>query len=476
MTVIKDILKQNKRLYRISKVISDLSEEIKVPAFLVGGCVRDLLLEPEKHSVDIDIMIEGDGIEFAHQLARKLNVSTVVPFPKFATARIPYKECEIEVASARLESYDPKSRKPKDIIMTDINEDLQRRDFTVNAMAISLQKNNMGTLIDPFDGFKDLNAKILRTPMTNSDVTFSDDPLRIMRAAYFSAKLGMEIDKKCLQSIKDNAERISIVSQERITNEMLKILGTNKPSVGFILLQEVGLLEYVFPEISIMYGLDQSSEYHHKDIFFHTLEVVDNAAKLSNKLDLRLAALVHDIAKPKTRRIDKKKGYTFYGHDDYGARMLKKISERMKFSNKTRDYITKLTALHLRPISLAKKEVTDSAIRRLIVDAQEDAQDLMLLCRADITTKNPNNVKKYLSNFDHVEKRIQEVIESDELRAFQSPVRGHEIMEMFNLPAGKKVGEIKKIIEEAILNGDIKHTHSEALSMLKNLKKNKFFK
>jgi putative nucleotidyltransferase with HDIG domain len=311
--------------------------------------------------------------------------------------------------------------------------------------------------------------------MTNSDVTFSDDPLRMMRAAYFSAKLEMEIDKKCLQSIKNNAERISIVSQERITNELLKILGTNKPSIGFILLQEVGLLEYVFPEISIMYGLDQNSEYHHKDIFFHTLEVVDNAAKLSSKLDLRLAALVHDIAKPKTRRIDKKKGYTFYGHDDYGARMLKKISERMKFSNKTRDYIVKLTALHLRPISLAKKEVTDSAIRRLIVDAQEDAQDLMLLCRADITTKNPNNVKKYLSNFDHVEKRMHEVIESDELRAFQSPVRGNEIMKMFNLSAGKKVGEIKKIIEEAILNGEINNTHSDALSMLKTLKKNKKF-
>jgi putative nucleotidyltransferase with HDIG domain len=224
-----------------------------------------------------------------------------------------------------------------------------------------------------------------------------------------------------------------------------------------------------------MYGLEQTSEYHHKDIFFHTLEVVDNVTRLSSKLDLRLAALVHDIAKPKTRRIDKKKGYTFYGHDDYGARMLKGISERMKFSNKTRDYITKLTALHLRPISLAKKEVTDSAIRRLIVDAEEDAQDLMLLCRADITTKNPNNVKKYLSNFDRVEQRMQDVIESDELRAFQSPVRGHEIMEIFDLPAGKKVGEIKSLIESAILDGKIQNTHSDALSMLKSLKKSKKF-
>ena len=475
MTVIKDILKENKRLYRISKIIRDLSEEIEVPAFLVGGCVRDLLLEPKKNSVDIDIMVEGDGIEFANALGKKLKVSTVVPFPKFATARIPYKECEIEVASARLESYDPKSRNPKNIIMTDINEDLQRRDFTVNAMAISLQKDNMGALIDPFDGFKDLNAKILRTPMNDADITFSDDPLRMIRAAYFSAKLDMEIHKDCLQSIKNNAERISIVSQERITNELFKILSTDRPSIGFILLQEVGLLEYVFPEIAIMYGLEQTSEYHHKDIFFHTLEVVDNVTKLSSKLDLRLAALVHDIAKPKTRRIDKKKGYTFYGHDDYGARMLKGISEHMKFSNKTRDYITKLTALHLRPIGLAKKEVTDSAIRRLIVDAGEDAQDLMLLCRADITTKNPNNVKKYLSNFDRVEKRMQDVIESDELRAFQSPIRGHEIMEIFDLPAGKKVGEIKSLIESEILDGKIENTHSDALSFLKRLKKSKKF-
>jgi len=475
MTVIKDILKENKRLYRISKIISDLSQEIEVPAFLVGGCVRDLLLEPEKNSVDIDIMVEGDGIEFANALGKKLKVSTVVPFPKFATARIPYKECEIEVASARLESYDPKSRNPKDIIMTDINEDLQRRDFTVNAMAISLEKDNIGSLIDPFDGFKDLNAKVLRTPMSDADITFSDDPLRMIRAAYFSSKLDMEIDKDCLQSIKNNAERISIVSQERITNELFKILSTDKPSIGFILLQEVGLLECIFPEIAIMYGLEQTSEYHHKDIFFHTLEVVDNVTRLSPKLDLRLAALVHDIAKPKTRRIDKKKGYTFYGHDDYGARMLKGISERMKFSNQTRDYITKLTALHLRPISLAKKEVTDSAIRRLIVDAGEDAQDLMLLCRADITTKNPNNVKKYLSNFDRVEKRMQDVIESDELRAFQSPVRGHEIMEIFDLPAGKKVGEIKSLIESEILDGKIENTHSDALLMLKSLKKSKIF-
>ena len=294
-----------------------------------------------------------------------------------------------------------------------------------------------------------------------------------MRASYFASKLSLEIEPECLLSIQNNSERISIVSQERITNELFKILGTDKPSIGLNILQQSGLMEYVFPEISIMYGLDQSNEYHHKDIFYHTLEVVDNAAKLSNNVDLRLAALVHDIAKPKTRRLSKSKGYTFYGHDDVGARMLKGVAESMKFSNSTRDFITKLTALHLRPISLAKKEVTDSAIRRLIVDAGEEIDDLMKLCRADITTKNPKNISKYLANFDRVEKRMKEVIEIDQLKAFQSPVRGDEIMKMFNLDPGKEVGKIKTMIEDAIINGEIKNDYSSAISFLDKLKQEK---
>ena len=472
MTLIKDIINQNKRLAKISKVISELSDETQINAFLVGGCVRDLMLNPLAESIDVDIMVEGDGIDFAEKLARKINVPKIVPFKKFATAKIPFKEYEIEVASARLEKYDKSSRSPSEVVMSNIEDDLLRRDFTINAMAVSLNKENFGEFFDPFNGMEDLSNKILRTPL-DSDTTFSDDPLRMMRAAYFASKLSLAIDPSCLESIKNNAERITIVSQERKTNELLKILGTKKPSIGLNILQEAGLMEFVFPEIAVMYGLDQSNEYHHKDIFYHTLEVVDNAAQLSDKLDLRLAALVHDIAKPKTRRLSKSKGYTFYGHDDVGARMLKGISSHMKFSNSTRDYIAKLTALHLRPISLAKKDVTDSAIRRLIVDAGEEIDDLMKLCRADITTKNPKNITKYLGNFDRVEKRMNEVIEIDKLKAFQSPVRGDEIMKMFDLSPGKEVGKIKTMVEDAIINGEISNDYSSAMSFLDQIKQQK---
>ena len=472
MTLIKDIINQNKRLAKISKIVSDLSTESNIKSYLVGGCVRDLMLNPSADSIDIDIMVEGDGISFAKLLAKKMNVPKVVPFPKFATAKIPYHEYEIEVASARLESYDKSSRNPSSIQISNIQDDLLRRDFTINAMAISLNENNFGEFFDPFNGMEDLKNKILKTPL-NPDNTFSDDPLRMMRACYFASKLSLEIEPECLLSIQNNSERISIVSQERITNELFKILGTDRPSIGLNILQQSGLMEHVFPEISIMYGLDQSNEYHHKDIFYHTLEVVDNAAKLSNNVDLRLAALVHDIAKPKTRRLSKSKGYTFYGHDDVGARMLKGVAESMKFSNSTRDFITKLTALHLRPISLAKKEVTDSAIRRLIVDAGEEIDDLMTLCRADITTKNPKNISKYLANFDRVDKRIKEVTEIDKLKAFQSPVRGDEIMKMFNLSPGKEVGKIKTMIEDAIINGEIKNDYSSAISFLTKIKQEK---
>ena len=472
MTLIKDIINQNKRLAKISKVISELSDETQINAFLVGGCVRDLMLNPLAESIDVDIMVEGDGIDFAEKLARKINVPKIVPFKKFATAKIPFKEYEIEVASARLEKYDESSRSPFEVVMSNIEDDLLRRDFTINAMAVSLNKENFGEFFDPFNGMEDLSNKILRTPL-DSDTTFSDDPLRMMRAAYFASKLSLAIDPSCLESIKNNSERITIVSQERKTNELLKILGTKKPSIGLNILQEAGLMEFVFPEIAVMYGLDQSNEYHHKDIFYHTLEVVDNAAQLSDKLDLRLAALVHDIAKPKTRRLSKSKGYTFYGHDDVGARMLKGISSNMKFSNSTRDYIAKLTALHLRPISLAKKDVTDSAIRRLIVDAGEEIDDLMKLCRADITTKNPKNITKYLGNFDRVEKRMNEVIEIDKLKAFQSPVRGDEIMKMFDLGPGKEVGKIKTMVEDAIINGEISNDYSSAMTFLDQIKQQK---
>ena len=469
MTLIKDIINQNKRLSDISEVISELSDETQISSYLVGGCVRDLMLNPSADSIDVDIMVEGDGIAFAKKLAKKINVPKIVPFEKFATAKIPYSVFEIEVASARLETYDKSSRSPSEVIISNIQHDLKRRDFTVNAMAISLNKENFGEFFDPFNGMEDLSNKILKTPL-DPDATFSDDPLRMMRAAYFASKLALDIEPSCLESIKNNAERITIVSQERKTNELFKILGTKKPSIGLNILQESGLMNFVFPEISIMYGLDQSNDYHHKDIFYHTLEVVDNAAQLSNKLDLRLAALVHDIAKPKTRRLSKSKGYTFYGHDDVGARMLKGISKSMKFSNSTRDYIVKLTALHLRPISLAKKNVTDSAIRRLIVDAGEEIDDLMKLCRADITTKNEFKIKKYLANFERVEESMKNVKLRDELKNFQPPIDGLEIMKVLNLKAGKEVGIIKNNIKDAILDGKIKNDYKEAFEYMMSIK------
>ena len=387
--------------------------------YVVGGFVRDLFMQNKPK--EIDLMIVGDGIEFAEMLAENLSVKKVIPFKEFSTAKIPYKKIDIEVAAARLETYENTSRKPKEVIYTDLIGDLIRRDFTINTMAIDLLPESYGVLHDPYSGINDLQSKKIITPI-NPDDTFSEDPLRMLRAAYFASKFDFEIDKKCYDSIIRQKERISIVSQERITAELCKILSSPIPSIGLTVLQETGLMKLIFPEIDEMYGMDQTPEWHHKDIFFHTMEVVDNAAKLSNDTDLRLAALVHDIAKPKTRRLHSKKGYTFYGHDDLGSRMLEDISKRMKFSNKTKNYIQKLTALHLRPISLAKKEVTDSAIRRLIVDGGEHLDDLMLLCRADITTKNPDNVKKYLSNFDRVEKRMNEVDELDKLRSFQSPV------------------------------------------------------
>ena len=307
------------------------------------------------------------------------------------------------------------------------------------------------------------------TPL-EANKTFSEDPLRMIRAAYFVSKLDLKIEEDCIESMKLQADRIKIVSQERITNEFTKILSTDKPSKGLILLQEVGLMKTIFPEIDVMYGMDQSDEWNHKDIFYHTLEVVDNAASLSNKMELRFAALVHDIAKPNTRKIDPKKGYTFHGHDAIGERMLNKVSTRMKLSNNLKEYLKKLTLLHLRPIALAKKEISDSAIRRLMVAAGEDISDLLTLCRADITTKNPHKIKKYLSNFERVESKMLNLSERDKMKAFQSPVRGKEIMKMFNLDPGKVVGEIKSEIEEAILDGKIENSREEAIEYLSKIK------
>tara|TARA_Y100001960_G_scaffold274529_1_gene303519 strand:- start:3441 stop:4706 length:1266 start_codon:yes stop_codon:yes gene_type:complete len=416
-------------------------------------------------------MVIGDGIEFAKILADKLGIPKIVPFPKYSTAHIPAKPIPIEVAAAREEIYSSESRKPAKVKYTDLMGDLIRRDFTINAMALSIAPENFGDLHDPYNGIKDLKEKKLITPL-DPNKTFSEDPLRMMRAAYFASKLDLKIEKNCLESIQDECDRISIVSQERITNEFTKILSTDKPSIGLNILQETGLMKKIFPEIDIMYGMDQSSEWHHKDIFYHTMQVVDNAALLTKKMKLRFAALVHDIAKPNTRKIDPNKGYTFHGHDAIGERMLDKVAKRMKISNELKDYLKKLTLLHLRPIALAKKGISDSAIRRLMVAAGDDINDLLTLCRADITTKNPNKIKKYLANFEKVESKMTDVTERDKMKAFQSPVRGKEIMKICNINQGKLIGRIKSDIEEAILDGEIDNSYQAAYDYLISIKSN----
>lgn len=467
MVNIKDLINKQPDVFSILEKIGKIADSSNKKVYGVGGVVRDLILDREIK--EVDLMVIGDGIEFARVIADKIGISKVVPFHKFSTAHIPNKPIAIEVAAARQETYDSSSRKPKTIKYTDLKGDLIRRDFTINAMAVSITPKDFGDLHDPYNGLSDLKIKKLVTPL-EPNKTFSEDPLRMIRAAYFASKLNLEIEENCLKSMSRQADRIKIVSQERITNEFMKILSTDKPSKGLILLQETGLMKMIFPEIDVMYGMDQSEEWHHKDIFYHTMEVVDNAAKLSKKTKLRFAALVHDIAKPNTRKIDPKKGYTFHGHDAIGERMLNRVSARMKLPNNLKDYLKKLTLLHLRPIALAKKDISDSAIRRLMVSAGDEIKDLLTLCRADITTKNQHKIKKYLSNFEKVESKMLDVSERDKMKAFQSPVRGKEIMKIFNLTPGKVIGKIKSEIEEAILDGNIENSHEGALEYLYSIK------
>ena len=470
MTNITDLINKQPDVLLILQQIGKIADEANKKVYGVGGVVRDLILDREIK--EVDLMVIGDGIEFAKKVADKIGVSKIVPFHKFSTAHIPNKPIAIEIAAARQETYSSESRKPKTIKYTDLKGDLIRRDFTINAMAVSITPKNFGELHDPYNGLDDLKAKRLVTPL-EANKTFSEDPLRMIRAAYFASKLDLKIEQDCIESIKQQADRIKIVSQERITNEFTKILSTDKPSKGLVILQEAGLMKMIFPEIDIMYGMDQSDEWNHKDIFYHTMQVVDNAASLSNKMKLRFAALVHDIAKPNTRKIDPKKGYTFHGHDAIGERMLNKVGKRMKLSNSLKEYLKKLTLLHLRPIALAKKEISDSAIRRLMVAAGDDVSDLLTLCRADITTKNPNKIKKYLSNFERVESKMSDVSERDKMKAFQSPVRGKEIMKILNFEPGKAVGKIKSETEEAILDGKIENSYDQALEYLMSIKNRK---
>jgi len=466
MSNITPLLTENPLHTEILESAGKLGAKLGIPTFIVGGFVRDKLMN--RPTTDIDIMVEGDGVDFARKLAKELKINTVVDYEKFGTALIPHSDVEIEIASARKETYSPDSRKPK-VVSCSVSEDMSRRDFTVNAIAASILPDSFGDLIDPFGGIQDMQKGILVTPL-DPDETFSDDPLRMMRAVRFAAQLEFTIAPHVLESIARQKDRLEIISWERITDEIVKSLKANQPSIAFYLMKETGLLSYVFPEMDIMSGVDVINNMGHKDVFIHTLQVVDNAARLTDRMEIRFAALVHDIAKPPTKRFEPKKGWTFHGHDEIGRRMLKKVAYRMKLSNALRDYLMTMTKLHLRPIALAKKDITDSAVRRVMVEAGELLDDLMILCRADITTKNPKKVKKYIANFDKVESIMQDVQLRDEMRAFQSPVRGAEIMEVLSLNPGKKVGLIKKSIEDAILDGKIDNNYAAALDYMMSIK------
>ena len=468
MSNISSILTENTIHENILRTAGKLGEDINVPTYVVGGYIRDKLLN--RFSKDIDIMVEGDGISFAKKLSKKLNVETVVDYEKFGTALIPHPELDIEVSSARKETYSSDSRKPN-IELSTLDEDMSRRDFTINAMAASILPDNFGDLVDPFGGIKDLQKELIITPLDPDD-TFSDDPLRMLRALRFSAQLNFNVAGNVIDSIIRKKDRISIISWERITEEIIKILKTNKPSISFYLLKETSLLRHVFPELDVMSGVELIDNKGHKDVFIHTLQVVDNAAQLTEKMEIRFAALVHDIAKPPTKQFDKEKGWTYHGHEIYGMKMIKDVAKRMKLSNTLRDYLMVMTKLHLRPIALAKKEITDSAIRRVLFEAGEYVDDLMILCRSDITTKNPHKVKKYINNFNKVEELMQDVKLRDEMRTFQSPISGTEIMSLYNLKEGRIVGQIKKAIEEAILDGDIANEYEAALSYMETIKDN----
>ena len=468
MSNISDLLLEKKECSKIFLKASEVGEKLKTPVYLVGGSVRDLLMN-KKSFKDIDLMVENDSKEFSYALAKSLKVKKVIPFDKFHTYKIPFTDMEVEVAAARKETYNSNSRKPNKVALTTVEDDLSRRDFRLNAIAISLMKNNFGELYDPLNGIKDLEKKILITPK-DPDTTFSDDPLRMLRAIRFATTLDFSIDEKIKESIKRQSGRIKIISFERITVEIIKILSSKKPSKGFYLLKETDLLQYVFPELNVMSGVDIVNGHSHKDVFIHTLEVVDNAAKLSNKMEIRFAALVHDIAKPPTKKYYKNKGWTFHGHEEIGRRMIVNVAKRMKISSELRDYLMTLTKLHLRPIALAKTNITDKAVRRVMYEAGEYIDDLMILCRADVTTKNKKKIQKYMGNFERVEALMSDVKLKDEMRAFKSPVDGHIIMKTFKLTEGKTIGAFKNRIEEAILDGDIENNYDSAFSYMLSIK------
>jgi poly(A) polymerase len=449
----------------VFSILSKLSAQLNVEAYVIGGFVRDIFLN--RPSKDVDIVVLGNGPDFATAVAKHLNVQVTV-FKSFGTAMLRYQDLEIEFVGARKESYRAESRKP---IVEDgsLEEDQKRRDFTINAMAIQLSPTHFGALLDPFDGLKHLEKKIIITPL-NPEETFSDDPLRMMRAVRFASQLGFAIAEDALGAIKKNKERIQIVSKERITDELNKIILSPIPSVGFNYLFDTGLLKIIFPQMTELFGVDIIDGKGHKDNFYHTLQVLDNVAQTTDDLWLRWAAILHDIAKPATKRFERGHGWTFHGHEDKGARMVPKIFNQLKLPlNEKMKFVQKLVQLHLRPIVLAQEIVTDSAVRRLLFEAGEDIEALMKLCHADVTTKNEYKIKKYRNNFELVQQKLKDVEERDQIRNWQPPISGEDIMLAFNIPAGKEVGVIKSQIREAILEGEIKNNREEAIQLMIDL-------
>ncbi len=450
--------------HKIFEHISRAAEELEQDTYVIGGYVRDMLLN--RPSKDIDIVTIGSGIELAGQVAKLIKPQPKVNyFRNFGTAQLKYRNFEIEFVGARKESYRSHSRKPI-VENGSLEDDQNRRDFTINAMALGLNKHNFGILTDPFNGINDLKNRIIKTPL-NPDETFSDDPLRMLRAIRFSTQLNFEIEAGTLQAIAANKQRIHIVSAERITDELHKIIMAKKPSIGFKLLEETGLLQIIFSELSNLKGVDLVNGIGHKDNFYHTLEVLDTLAGNSENLWLRWSALLHDIAKPVTKKFLAGQGWTFHSHNFTGAKMVPGIFRKMKLPmNEKMKYVQKIVKLHMRPIILSEEEVTDSAVRRLLFEAGEDIDDLMLLCEADITSKNPEKVKRYLKNFQIVRTKLKEIESKDALRNFQPPVSGEMIMKIFNLAPCREVGIIKNAIKEAILDGEIGNNFDEAYSFM----------
>ena len=458
----------------IFKIIGEAGQELKQDTYVVGGYVRDMVMG--RPSCDIDVVAIGSGIELAKKTAENMDVETAVNvFKNFGTAMIKYsaeEDWEVEFVGARKESYRRESRKPI-VENGTLEDDQNRRDFTINALAIGLSEGVFGELIDSFGGMKDIWDRIIRTPL-EPGITFSDDPLRMMRAIRFATQLGFVIEENTYKAISTNADRINIVSKERITEELNKIILASQPSIGFKLLEETGLLKIIFPELQNLKGVETVDGKGHKDNFYHTLKVLDNLAGYSNDLWLRWAALLHDIAKPATKRFDPKIGWTFHGHDFIGAKMVPRIFKKMKLPlNEKMVFVKKMVALHLRPIILSENIITDSAVRRLLFEAGEDVDNLMMLCEADITSKNKQKVRRYIKNFAIVRQKLVEIEEKDKIRNWQPPISGELIMETFDLKPGRAIGEIKTEIREAILDGKIKNDFDEAFKYMVEIGKDR---